>query len=257
MLRALIASALAMLIAAGGARADEIVVVTSGGLSAAFKILAPQFEKQTGHHIVMEWGPSMGLTHDAVPQRLARGEKMDMVIMAGYALGELVRRGQALDRTEIATSYIGAVVKKGAKVPDISTVMALKATLMAADSIAYSDSASGVYIKNEMFKKLGIEDQVRDKAHMIPATPVAEIVAKGEAEIGFQALSELLPTPGVTLVGLLPEGAQHTTTFAAGVIKGAQSPDAAHQLIAFLASPAAAETIRSTGMEPLVGAAVK
>jgi molybdate transport system substrate-binding protein len=251
MLRPMIALVCALTVTVTPARADEIVVVTSGGLSAAFKILAPQFEKQTGHHIVMQWGPSMGLTQNAVPQRLARGEQMDMVIMAGYALGDMVAKGQALDRTEIATSYIGAVVKKGAKVPDISTVAALKATLLAAKSIAYSDSASGVYIKGEMFKKLGIEDEVKDKARMIPATPVAEIVANGEAELGFQALSELLPTPGVTLVGLLPEGAQHTTTFAAGVIKGAKSPDAAHQLIAFLASPAAAETIRGTGMEPL------
>jgi molybdate transport system substrate-binding protein len=251
MLRPMIALVCALTVTVTPARADEIVVVTSGGLSAAFKILAPQFEKQTGHHIVMQWGPSMGLTQNAVPQRLARGEQIDMVIMAGYALGDMVAKGQALDRTEIATSYIGAVVKKGAKVPDISTVAALKATLLAAKSIAYSDSASGVYIKGEMFKKLGIEDEVKDKARMIPATPVAEIVANGEAELGFQALSELLPTPGVTLVGLLPEGAQHTTTFAAGVIKGAKSPDAAHQLIAFLASPAAATTIRGTGMEPL------
>jgi molybdate transport system substrate-binding protein len=251
MLRPMIALVCALTVTVTPARADEIVVVTSGGLSAAFKILAPQFEKQTGHHIVMQWGPSMCLTQNAVPQRLARGEQIDMVIMAGYALGDMVAKGQALDRTEIATSYIGAVVKKGAKVPDISTVAALKATLLAAKSIAYSDSASGVYIKGEMFKKLGIEDEVKDKARMIPATPVAEIVANGEAELGFQALSELLPTPGVTLVGLLPEGAQHTTTFAAGVIKGAKSPDAAHQLIAFLASPAAAETIRGTGMEPL------
>ena len=244
-------TALAALISIGTARADDIVVVTSGGLSAAFKVLAPQFEKQTGHHIIMEWGPSMGLTHDAVPQRLARGETMDMVIMAGYALGDMVAKGQALDRTELATAYIGAVVKQGTPVPDISTVDALRKTLLAAKSVAYSDSASGVYIKNEMFKKLGIEEQMKTKARMIPATPVAEIVARGEAELGFQAVSELMPTPGNIFVGLLPEGAQHTTTFAAGVIKGAKSPAAAHQLIAFLASPAAAKAIKDSGMEPI------
>jgi molybdate transport system substrate-binding protein len=246
-----LAAALAAFLSIASAQADEIRVVTSGGLSAAFKILAPEFERKTGHKIIMEWGPSMGATYYAVPQRLARGEQIDMVIMAGYALGKMVDNGQALDRTELATAYIGAVVKKGAPVPDISTVDALKKTMLAAKSIAYSDSASGVYIQNEMLKKLGIEDQVKAKSRMIPATPVAEIVAAGEAELGFQALSELLPTPGVTVIGLLPEGAQHTTTFAAGVIKGAKSPDAAHQLIRFLSSPEVAETIRKTGMEPI------
>ena len=110
-------------------------------------------------------------------------------------------------------------MKAGAPRPDISTVEGLKRALLAAKSIAYSDSASGVYIQNEMFKRLGIEDQVKGKARMIPAIPVGEVVARGEAEIGFQQISELKPIKGIDLVGPLPPQVQQYTVFSAGVVE--------------------------------------
>lgn len=254
--RALFGAAFAAaLFVATGLHAAELTVVSSGGFAAAYKTLAPEWEKQTGNQLKAEWGPSMGSTPQAVPQRLARGEKIDVVIMVGYALDQLVEQGKVAkaDDVPLARSGIGVVVKAGAPVPDVSTVEALKQALLKARSIAYSDSASGVYIEREMFKKMGIEDQVRGKARMIPATPVGEIVAQGEAEIGFQQISELKPIKGITLVGPLPAPLQLYTVFSAGVLEGSHDKDAARSLVRFLTSPQAASAITESGMEPLGG----
>ena len=235
------------------ARAEDIVVVSSGGFAAAYKELAPGFEKATGNRLVAEWGPSMGDTKDAVPQRLARNEPIDVVIMVGYALGKLVDAGKiaAADRHDLAESGIGIVVKAGAPHPDVSTPEALKAALLAAPSIAYSDSASGVYIQNEMFRKLGIEDQVRGKARMIPAEPVGAVVARGEAALGFQQISELKPIKGIDLVGPVPDGVQQITVFSGGVLENSAHKEAARALLAYLSAPAAADAIRRSGMDPM------
>ena len=178
-------------------------MVSSGGFAAAYRALAPEFERSTDNTLVTSWGPSMGDTPEAVPARLRRGEPIDVVIMVGYALGDLVRQGKVDgdSRVDLARSGIGLVVRAGAPRPDISSVDALKRTLLQAKSIAYSDSASGVYISTEMFKRLGIADQVASKARMIPAEPVGAVVARGEAEIGFQQISELKPIAGIDLVG--------------------------------------------------------
>jgi molybdate transport system substrate-binding protein len=237
-------------------RAAEVKVVSSGGFAAAYKVLAPEFERRTGNTVETGWGPSMGTTHDAVPARLARGEQIDVLIMVGYALDKLVEQGKVAPdtRTELARSGIGVVVRAGAPKPDISSVDALRKALLSAKSIAYSDSASGMYIQNEMFKKLGIAEQVVGKARMIPAEPVGAVVARGEAEIGFQQISELKPMTGIVLVGPLPPEVQQVTVFSAGVVAGSREPEAARSLIRFLASPPAASAIAESGMEP-IGAA--
>lgn len=239
------------------AAADEITVVSSGGFSAAFRELAPQFERATGHKLNLGWGPSMGTTHDAIPVRLERGERLDVVIMVGSALEELVKQGKVLpdSRVDLARSEIGMVVRKGAPKPDISTVDALTRTLLAAKSIACSDSASGVYISTEMFKRLGIEDQVKGKSRMIPAEPVARVVARGEAEIGFQQVSELLPVAGADFVGRLPPAVQKVTLFSAGIVTGSKVPDAGRALIRFLSSADARPVVAKTGLDPIIPAA--
>ena len=127
----------------------------------------------------------------------------------------------------------------------------MKRTLLAAKSIAYSDSASGVYIQNEMFPKLGVADAIAGKARMIPAEPVGAVVARGEAEIGFQQISELLPDRGIDFVGPLPAEMQKVTVFSAAVVAGSRQPEAGRKLIEFLASPEAALVIRDSGMEPI------
>jgi len=181
-----------------------------------------------------------------------------VLIMVGAALGELAKEGKVVEgsRVDLARSLIGMVVRKGAPKPDISSVEALERTLLAAKSIAYSDSASGVYISTEMFKRLGIEDQVKGKSRMIPAEPVARVVARGEAEIGFQQVSELLPVPGVDFVATLPPEVQKVTLFSAGIVAGSKVGEAGRALIRFLAS-ADARAVARTGLEPIVPAVRK
>ena len=244
---------LAVLALPDGAQAAEIRVVSSGGFAAAFRALAPAFERVTGHTLVTGWGPSMGQTVGAVPARLARGEPIDVLIMVGDALTPLVEQGTVVadSRADLARSGIGVVVRAGAPRPDIGSADALRRTLLAAQSIAYSDSASGVYIEREMLPRLGIADQLAGRARMIPAEPVGAVVARGEAEIGFQQISELRPIQGIDLVGSLPPGLQRITVFSAGVLARSREPEAARALVRFLASPAAAGAIVDSGMEPM------
>ena len=218
----------------------------------SLKALTPGFEQASGDHVVIVGGPSMGTTPNAIPLRLARGEPDDVLIMVGYALDGLLKDGRAMpgSKVDVALSPIGMAVKAGSPVPDISTVDKLRAVLLAAKSIAYSDSASGVYIQNEMFKKLGIEDQVKGKAHMIPATPVGESVAKGEAELGFQQVAELLPVPGITFAGRLPPEVQDVTVYSAGIAKGAKDAAGGKALIAYLASAKAVPVLEKMGLQP-------
>jgi molybdate transport system substrate-binding protein len=154
-------------------------------------------------------------------------------------------------RVDLAQGKIAMAVRAGAPKPDIGTVEAFKRTLLAAKSIAYSDSASGVYLSTVLFPKLGIADQIAGKSRMLPAEPVGLVVARGDAEIGFQQLSELLAVPGIDIVGLLPPEIQKVTVFAAGISSTSKEPDAARALIKFLTSPAAAPVIAKTGIEPV------
>ncbi|HUD88705.1 MAG TPA: substrate-binding domain-containing protein, partial [Xanthobacteraceae bacterium] len=194
-----------------------------------------------------------GTTQNAIPVRLARGEPVDVLILVGYALGDLIKEGKAVadSRVDLVKSPIGIAVKSGAPKPDISSADAVKRALLAAKSVAYSDSASGVYVSTEMFQKLGLADAMKDKARMIPATPVAEVVARGEAEIGFQQISEMLPIPGVDIVGQLPPELQKITVFSAGIASVSKEPDAGKALIKYLASPEASAAIIKSGMEPI------
>ena len=241
------------LLLAGSANAAEVKVMISGGLTAAYKELVPEFERLTGNKVLTAYGPSMGTTVNAIPVRLERGEAADVLIMVGYALGDLVKQGKVVadSRVDLVKSPIGIAVKSGAPKPDISSADAVKRALLATKTIAYSDSASGVYVSTEMFEKLGIADAMKDKARKIPATPVGEIVARGDAEIGFQQVSELLPVQGIDIVGQLPSELQKVTVFSAGIASVSKEPDAGKALIKFLASPTASAVIIKSGMEPI------
>src|SRR5882724_2451052 len=231
--------------------ADEIKVVTSATFKAAYLELVPEYERATHDVLVTEYGPSMGTTHNAIPIRLNRSEEIDVIIMAAPRLDDLIKEGKVRSegRVDLARSNIAMVVKAGAPKPDISSLDALKKTLLGAKSIACSDSDSGVYLTTELFQKLGIADRIKDKIIKIEATPVGEAVASGSAEIGFQQISELLPVKGIDIVGLLPPGAQRITFFAAGIPITARNPVGAKRLIQWLASPAAYEAIRKSGLE--------
>ena len=250
MVRSLLAAGL-LVLSTGQLSAAELQVVSSGGFAPAYKSLLPGFEKATGHVVKSAWGPSMGETRNAIPKRLERGEAIDVVIMVGAALDELVRQGKVLpDSTRLlARSKIAMAVRAGAPKPDISTVEALKNSLRNARSIAYSDSASGVYLSSVMFPRLGLLADLEGKARMIPAEPVGKVVARGEAEIGFQQLSELKHIDGIDIVGLLPAEVEEVTLFSAGIVVGAREPAAAKALIDYLSSPAQVPVIDETGLE--------
>ncbi|MBB3259122.1 molybdate transport system substrate-binding protein [Paraburkholderia bannensis] len=236
---------------AANAYGEELHVMTSGGFTAAYKLLGPRFAASTGNTLDTTLGPSMGKSPEAIPQRLARGESADVVIMVGYALDDLIKQGKvrADSRVELADSRIGMVVREGAPKPDIGSVDALRQTLLHAKSIAYSDSASGVYIERELFERLGVEDQVKPKAKMVPRIPVASVVANGEYEIGFQQVSELLPVKGATFVGKIPESVQSVTRYAAGIPVEAKHPAEAKALLDYMASPGAQAVVQSTGLD--------
>jgi molybdate transport system substrate-binding protein len=237
----------------GAAGAAEVRVMISGGLSAAYNALVPEFERATGNKVITAYGPSMGTTVNAIPMRLERGEPADVLILVGYALEDLIKQGKVVadSRVDLVKSPIGVAVKAGAPKPDISSPDALKRALLAAKSVAYSDSASGVYVSTEMFAKLGIAEQMKDKARKIPATPVGEIVAHGDAEIGLQQISELKPVTGIDIIGPLPSELQKITVFSAGIASVSKEPEAGKALIKFLASPAAKDTIIKSGLEPI------
>jgi molybdate transport system substrate-binding protein len=245
--------ALWILLCTQAAFCAEIHVLVSGAFTEAYLALVPGFESTTGNKIVTGYGASMGGAPDSIPSRLGRGEPVDVVILAAGALDELIGKGQVLSdgRLDLVRSSIGIAVRAGTPHPDISSVDALKQTLLRARSIAYSASASGVYLSTELFPALGIADQIKGKSKRIDSEPVGAVVARGDAEIGFQQISELLPVPGIEYVGPLPSAVQRVTVFSAAVAVNSSEPAAARALIKFLASPSAAPVIVKTGLTPV------
>jgi molybdate transport system substrate-binding protein len=241
-----------VLLTVAAARADQIKVVTSATFKPAYLELVPEYERATHDVLVTEFGPSMGTTRNAIPVRLERGEEIDVIIMAAPRLDGLIKEGKvrADGRVDLGRSEIAVAVKAGAPKPDISTLDALKRAVLAAKSIAISDSDSGVYLSTELFPNLGISGRISSKVRKVEATPVGEVIASGNAEIGFQQISELLPVKGIDIVGPLPPGAQRVTFFAAGIPLTSRNPAAARRLIQWLASPAAYAAIKQSGLEP-------
>ena len=235
------------------ASAADLRVVVSGGFAQAYKDLTPSYEQSSGDYLISGWGPSMGNTVNAIPARLARGEAIDVVIMVGDALDRLMAEGKLEPGSKVvlANSLIACAVRTGSPQPDIRTVEGLKSAFLNARKVAYSDSASGEYIKHRLMQTLQIEAQMQGKAAQIPATPVGEIIAQGEADFGCQQHSELLPVKGITIVGLIPDQVQLTTPFAAAIVKGSPHVQEADRLLRFLSAPASAAAIRATGLAPV------
>ena len=240
------------LLLAAAARADDVRILTSGGFAAALHDLIPALEQKVHATIVTVEGATLPNGPTSIPSRLQRGEAVDVVIMSASGLEDLTRSGHVVrgSRVDLAQSGIGMAVRAGSPKPDISTVDALRRALLAAKSIAYSSSISGVYLSTELFPRLGIADQVAGKCKRIDAERVGAVVARGDAEIGFQQTSELLSIPGIVYVGPLPRDVQRVTIFAAGVAATSRNQDAARAAIAFFSSPAATTAIVKSGLEP-------
>ena len=236
----------------GAADAGEVAVVTSGGLAAAYDALAPRFETETGIRLVTAYGASTGGAPDSIPARLERGERFDVLVMSQAGLDGLAERGLVLPdtRVDLASSSIGLAVREGGPLPDIGTPEAFVETLLAAESIGYSASVSGTYVSTELFPRLGVAEELAPKSRRIVSERVAAVVARGEVEIGFQQVSEILSIEGAAYAGPIPAEYQRVTTFSAGIAADAANPGGAQTLIDFLASEAAAPTIIESGLEP-------
>jgi molybdate transport system substrate-binding protein len=247
---------LASLSIASTVSAADVRVMISAGFYGVYSELSPTFER-AGHRLITTRGPSMGDSPEAIPARLARGETADVVILDAGVVDELGRKGlvRADTKIELARSLIGMVVRAGSTKPNIGSVDALRRTLRAAKSIAYSDSGSGIYLSTMLFPKLGIVDQIVGKSRKVrgppSGEPVAAVVARGEAEIGFQQISELIHVPGITFVGAIPTEVQPMMFFASALAITTQHPEEATALIRFLASSEAAPAIKKAGLTPL------
>ena len=239
-------------------RCAELYVMTSGTFTAAYLELKPRFEAATGHTLVTK-ATSMGAGETTIPKRLERGERADMVIMDSTAVVRGVKDGliRSDSHVDLVRSRIGMAVRAGAPLPDISTVDAFRRTLLAAKSIGYSASVSGDYLAKDVFPRLGIADEIRARCRRVEVERVGNVVARGDLEIGFQQMSELLPIPGITIVGPLPAEVQYEAIFAAGIPVKSENAIAAKTFIAFLGSDVAREVIKKTGLDPLPGAPSK
>jgi ABC-type molybdate transport system substrate-binding protein len=248
-----LAPCLAAFAAALPVAADEVVVMTSGAFTAPFEVAAPWFERRTGHDVTAVFGASTGGAPDSIPARLARGERADVVIASAQAIDALIAGGEleAGSRRDLVLSRIGVAVRAGAPKPDISSVAALVRAVREARSIAYSASVSGTYLATELFPRLGLADEIAAKGRRIESERVGAVVARGDAELGFQQISELVTIDGVDYVGALPDEVQRVSTFSAGIAAGAASSGAARELVEFLASVALGPVVERYGLDQI------
>ncbi len=239
--------AVSWLMFSGMVHAAEIKVLSTQATEEAYRELVPQFEKASGHKVTTIFTGTLDAN-----KRLAAGETYDLLIMSAPSIEEHIKAGRLASgsRVDLAKSGVGVGVKAGAPKPDISTTEALKKTLLATKSIGYSTGPSGVYMLS-LFQRLGIADEVKGKLKQTPTGVfVGSIIASGEAEIGFQQVSELSHFNGVDYVGPLPADVQHFTTFSSGIMAAAKEADAAKALVKFLTAPQAASAFTKRGMEP-------
>ena len=223
---------------------SDIKVMLSAAFKEAYLELVPEFERATGHKVTSLWVPSVQMMN-----RLKGGEAVDLVILSAAALEDLRQAGIVIERNDVAKSGIGVAVRTGAPRPDISSGEAVKRAVLAAKSVVYSTGPSGIYLIG-LFQRMGIAEKIQGKIRQVQGEPAGGVVARGEAELGFQQMSELLPVPGIDVIGPLPPDIQQITVFSAGLHASARAPDAARALVKFLKAPAAAPVIREKGMEP-------
>jgi len=227
----------------------QLKVMTSGGFVAPLNAALPEFQRETGITVTVTLGKSQGSDPATIGAQLARGVPADVVILSKEGLNDLIAgsRVTASSAVDLAKTPIGMAVKAGAPKPDISTVEAFKNTLLNARSVTYPSSTTGIYMATKLFPQLGIDKDIAAKSTNVGVAAVA----RGEAEIAIQPVSELLHVPGTDFVGIIPQSIQYISVFSAAVVTGSDKSDPAKQLISFLASAKARAAIQGSGMDPV------
>lgn len=232
---------------------NPVRVITSGGFAAAFDILALKYTQDHGIELITAYGSSSGGATDSIPSRLARNEVADVIILSRTSLDNLARLGYVIPegRVDLVHSKIGMAIRSGAAKQDISTPEAFVRVLLNAESIGYSASASGAYLSTVLWPKIGLWKRIKSKSRRILSQRVASVVARGEVDIGFQQISEILSVQGADYAGPIPDEYQKVTVFSAGVVHTAPNPEGAKKLLNYLSSVAVAPVIAATGLQPV------
>jgi molybdate transport system substrate-binding protein len=231
--------------------AAQIKILSGSAIETAMAVLIPQFEQSTGHKVTFDFNGAIG----AMADRVKAGEAADVVIVSGSQLDMLEKQGKVVagSRTDISKVGIGLFVRKGAPKPDIGSVEAFKRAMLAAKSIGWNDPAAGAPVSIYMIgvmERLGIAEAMRPKTVAFKQRSERfEAVARGDVEIGFNQISEIIAAPGVDLLGPPPGQIQNYTSFAGGVVASSKEQEAAKSLLRFISSPAAQAVWNAKGFE--------
>lgn len=240
--------------ASPGYAMEKLVVMISGGFSLAYHRVLPEFERRTGITVTTLSGASQGTGPKTIKFQLERGTDVDVVILSKEGLDELMAAGRIAggSEVELASVPLGAAVRQGSPKPDISSVDALKRTLLGARLLALPGSTSGIFMRDDVLPRLGIADKVTSKLFARGVESTAAVAA-GEADLAIGPVSEIVHQPGIELVGVLPDEVQLIQVFTASMVKTAHNPQAAKKLIEYLMSDQTAAAMKGAGMQPLGG----
>jgi molybdate transport system substrate-binding protein len=242
----LLAAACGLLVS-GAVQAAELKVLASGAVKEAYAELVPQFEKASGNKVAITWAGTVD-----IKKKVAAGEAYDVIIVASPEMDTFVKDGKvaAGTKADLVKSGVGVAIKPGTPKPDLSSGEGLKKALLAAKSVGYSTGPSGAYMQ-KLFEKMGIADQIKAKTKITqPGVPVAGLIRNGDAEIGFQQVSELIHEPGIDFLGPIPNDVQQITTFSGGIPAGSKEQGAAKALQTFLTAKERADTLKKHGLSP-------
>jgi molybdate transport system substrate-binding protein len=236
-----------LLVSANVAHSAEVKVIAANAVKESVVEIIAAFEKTSGNRVVTAWSGT-----EAIAKRISSGEVFDVVIIAAPNIDKLAQDGKVVagSRTDFAKSAIGVAVRSGLPKPDVSSSGAIRQAALDARSIAYSSGPSGFYLE-ELFRKFGISDQIKDKVRQPPSgVQVGELLARGDADLGFQQISELIHVKGIEFLGPLPPDIQNITVYSAGLLVTAPAPEAARTFMKSLTAPEFAPAVRRSGMDP-------
>jgi molybdate transport system substrate-binding protein len=225
--------------------AAEIKMLSGGAMKLFMEEVTPQFERTSGYRVLLQFAPTL-----SQKKLIDDGVDFDLVLLPREVIDDLAGHGKIVGGgIDVTRSAVGVTIRAGATKPDISTPAAFVHALQKAGTIAYSDGPSGVYVAS-LLGRLGLAEEMKAKTRLAKGRPVADLVSKGEADIGMQQITEILPVKGAELLGPLPDELQNIIVYTAGVGAAAKEAEGARAFVSFLATPEVVRMMRAMGMEP-------